>query len=366
MLMPSAFMIGPPLLMVRLSAVRLGAVAMVMSLPLRVTLMLVPSRNCTVSPGATLLAVSPLACKFQPLAASAVVEARVLFRSPSASLTLVKFLSPTFRPAVTTPVSGLNVLSPPSELAVLLPTANSWPALTPSLLSADKVPGATFVSFLSPMLMPSAFMIGPPLLMVRLSAVRLGAVAMVMSLPLRVTLMLVPSRNCTVSPGATLLAVSPLACKFQPLPAVSLMLPNASLTLLNVWSPTFRPAMTLPVSGSNLLSPPSAFAVLSPTANSWLALTPSLLSADKVPGATFVSFLSLMLMPSAFMIGPPLLMVRLSAVRLGTVPIEIASPSLVMAILLPLASLTVAPGATLLAASSFNCRFQPLDASAVV
>src|SRR5690606_17411998 len=168
MLMPSAFMIGPPLLMVRLSAVRLGAVAMVMSLPLRVTLMLVPSRNCTVSPGATLLAVSPLACKFQPLAASAVVEARVLFRSPNASLTLVKFLSPTFKPAMTLPVSGSNLLSPPSELAVLLPTANSWLALTPSLLSADKVPGATFVSFLSLMLMPSAFKIGPPLLMVRL------------------------------------------------------------------------------------------------------------------------------------------------------------------------------------------------------
>ena len=79
--------------------------------------------------------------------------------------------------------------------------------------------------------MPVLPITGPPL-MVRLSAVRFGAVAMVTSAPLRVTLMFWPSTSCTVFPGLTCVAASPFAWRFQPLLAVPSIAVSASPTLL--------------------------------------------------------------------------------------------------------------------------------------
>ena len=89
-----------------------------------------------------MLAVSPLVCRFHPLFASAVVDARVVFRSPSASFTVVKFFSPTFNDGFTTPVAGSKALSPPKAAAVLLPTANSYG----TQIYADTLGVATVIS----------------------------------------------------------------------------------------------------------------------------------------------------------------------------------------------------------------------------
>ena len=59
------------------------------------------------------------------------------------------------------------------------------------------IPAATLVIGLLFILMPLALMTGPPLLRLRLSAVRFGVVAMVKSLPLRVIAMLLPLLKLT-------------------------------------------------------------------------------------------------------------------------------------------------------------------------
>ena len=144
---------------------------------------------------------------------------------------------------------------------MLWATPWSCEPLMPSVEVEDTSPGARPVIFVPFMFSPEASNTWP-LVRVRLSAVRAGVVATVMSVPVRVTAMFWPFRNCTVPPGATLVAVSPFACRFQPALATS------------------------------------------PISLSWLTFTASV---PPTPGATLVMVLPPALIPAVVMLGPPVM-----------------------------------------------------------
>ena len=114
---------------------------------------------------------------------------------------------PTLKPAVTVP-SAFTTEVPPKLLATVAAVLYSWLPVIASLLPAATVPS------LKPLILLVVLSVTtlPTVVLSAVTVVKLtsSAVAMVTSLPLRVTLMFLPSSSCTVSPGATLSAVSPL------------------------------------------------------------------------------------------------------------------------------------------------------------
>ena len=105
---------------VTLSKVTFLAVATVMSLPLRVMSMLLPSLNCTVSPVLTKLLVSPLACRLKPALLIALAMSPAVARAFGAV------------GVATVPVP---VLVKPVVTAAMLPLLSTW-VVTPSVLAA--------------------------------------------------------------------------------------------------------------------------------------------------------------------------------------------------------------------------------------
>ena len=141
----------------------------------------------------------------------------------------------------------------------------SWSTFTASV---PAVPAFTSLICVLPALIPVELMTTGPA--VTLSKVTVLAVATVMSLPLRVMAMLLPSLNCTVSPVLTKLLVSPLACRLKPAllialatsPAVARAFGAAGvLTLpLLLLVNALVTAIRLPDCGSTLRVVPSVFA----------------------------------------------------------------------------------------------------------
>ena len=122
--------------------------------------------------------------------------------------------------------------------------------------SVELIPAATLVIVLLFILMPLALMTGPPLLRLRLSAVRFGVVAMVKSLPLRVMAMLLPLLKLTWSPDLMNCPVSPFALAVKPV----------LLTALTI-SPAVAKRLALLV-----LAIPPVLVIGAVTATTWLAL----------------------------------------------------------------------------------------------
>ena len=249
---------------VTLSKVTFLAVATVMSLPARVISMLSPFRNCTVSPGLTLLAVSPLACTFQPelLIALATFSAVAKLSPFVSALTvplvlLVRLLcltskvmsEPLARAVVPLPFTKLMSLLVLLSVSTLLPltevvssctalsavflTSLSWLTLTASV---SAVPAATLVMVLPPLFKPvlvkvtgcpavPLLMVTPVLFTLVLPVVRLPSVPRLMSLAsctLRVSLPsattpMLPLVNVPVAPPLTFTWVPRSRCTTVPL-----------------------------------------------------------------------------------------------------------------------------------------------------
>ena len=218
------------------------------------------------------------------------------------------------------------------------PCANSWLPLMASVEPAPTVPAATLVILLPAALIPVLVKLGPPVMVkplvsslllpaVMLSAVRFLAVATLMSLPLRVISILSPSINLTVSPGATLPAVSALVCRFQPVLATSLT--ALSWSSVAAWPLTMLFGLKVV-----LVSPPMVPALPSMRTGLVLPMLMLLPKPSFTPSAVVVlvrlpSPFTLMVSPNANCVlvlpSPNLMPLAMAAVLVAILPVLVAT-----------------------------------------
>jgi hypothetical protein len=145
----------------------------------------------------------------------------------------------------------------------------SWSMFTASV---PATPGATLVIFVPPALMPVLVTLGPPTIVKPLLSIFVLPVVTEVNtgladtstriwLPVRVTVVLLPSAKSAVPPGAMFCGAPPLALRFHPLFAVAATSSMAELVaasceplMASVEVPEMRPAATL----VTVRSPPPA------------------------------------------------------------------------------------------------------------